>query len=129
MFLRMMPIRVGRNVAAAPGYNVAQGGHHGHLFDPSTVAANSSYHWTHKHFMSGVCSCRKYMPLPLLGAGGLLGEWELGNATHGISNAVTSSTSWHISDVRAQASVINLNTQLQEAYSAHMMSGEFLMIP
>ena len=63
------------------------------------------------------------------GAGGLVLEWELGNAIDGINTTATNSASWHIEDVRVQASVINTNSMLSEAYSAHVLSGESLMIP
>ena len=73
------------------------------------------------------------MPLQFLGAGGLVLEFELGGYRDGIQHSTatpsTLSELWHISDVRIQASVINLNSQLQEAYAAHVLSGKSLMIP
>ena len=69
------------------------------------------------------------MPLQFLGAGGLVLEFELGGAADWLSTAVDASTDWHISDVRVQASVININSQLNEAYSAHVLSGKPLLIP
>ena len=56
-------------------------------------------------------------------------EFELGGATDWVSTAANTSGSWHISDVRVQASVININSQLMEAYSAHVLSGKSLLIP
>ena len=56
-------------------------------------------------------------------------EFELGGAADWVSTAANTSQNWHISDVRAQASVININSQLMEAYSAHVLSGKSLLIP
>ena len=56
-------------------------------------------------------------------------EWELGGAEDWISTSANTSNTWHISDVRVQASVININSQLMEAYSAHVLSGKSLLIP
>ena len=123
MFTRMMPEDVRRNQASANGFSVVQGDHHGNLFDPGTLAANGSFYWTHKPLLSGICNSGKYMPLQFLGSGGMVLEFELGNATEGIDARAANSSSWHISDVRVQASVINLNSKLQEADSAHVLSG------
>ena len=55
-------------------------------------------------------------------------EFELGGAEDWVSTAASTSQNWHISDVRVQASVININSQLMEAYSAHVLSGKSLLI-
>ena len=73
------------------------------------------------------------MPLQFLGAGGLVLEFELGGYRDGIQHSTatpsTLSELWHISDVRVQASVINLASQLNEAYATHVLSSKSLMIP
>ena len=56
-------------------------------------------------------------------------EWEFGNAGDGDNAAAANSQPWHISDVRVQASVINLNCQLQEAHAANVSAGKSFMIP
>ena len=133
MFLRMMPEAVRRNLAAASGFGAIAGSSDGNDFDPGTLAGNSAVRFTHKPILSGICNCGKYMPLQFLGSGGLVLEWELGGFLDGIQHTTTDpktlSERWHISDVRVQASVINLNSQLQEAYAAHVLSGKSLMIP
>ena len=55
-------------------------------------------------------------------------EFELAGASDWVSTSSTHSTNWHISDVRVQASAININIQLMEAYSAHVLSGKSLLI-
>lgn len=69
------------------------------------------------------------MPLQCLGSGGMVSVWELGNATGGINANATNSSSSHISDVRVHASDINLNSQLLQADSAHVLSGKIFMLP
>ena len=133
MFLRMMPESVRRNLAAASGLGAIAGGPDGNNFDTGTLGANGMVRFTHKPILSGICNCGKYMPLQFLGAGGLVLEFELGGFIDGIQHSTTTpktlSETWHISDVRVQASVINLNSSLQEAYAAHVLSGKSLMIP
>ena len=129
MFTRLMPESVRRNLASSSGYAAVTGDHHGNTFDVNPILANTAIRWTHKPILSGICNSGKYMPLQFLGAGGLVLEWELGNAGDGINTTATNSQDWHIPDIRVQASVINLNSQLQEAYAAHVLSGKSLMIP
>jgi len=125
----MMPEDVRRNMATASGLGAANGGPNGNDFAPNDVLANGSVRFTHKPIISGICNCGKYMPLQFLGAGGLVLEWELGGPIDAISTAANHSAVWHIEDIRVQASVINCNSQLQEAYAAHVLSGKSLMIP
>ena len=133
MFMRMMPEAVRRNLAAASGFGTIAGSANGNDFNSGALNANSAVRWTHKPILSGICNCGKYMPLQFLGSGGLVLEWELGGFQDGIQHSTATpnilSENWHISDVRVQASVINLNSSLQEAYAAHVLSGKSLMIP
>ena len=125
-FLRMMPEDVRRNLATASGFgSAASGPDAGGL----SIGGGKEVRFTHKPILSGICNSGKYMPLQFLGAGGLVLEFELGNADSWVSTAENHSTSWTIRDVRIQASVININSQLMEAYSAHVLSGKALLIP
>ena len=128
-FLRMMPEEVRKNNAAASGFRVTTGSSAGNDFTYESVAAGKGLRFTHKPILSGICNSGKYMPLQFLGAGGLVLEFELGNADSWVSTADNHSSSWDIRDVRVQASVININSQLMEAYSAHVLSGKALLIP
>ena len=56
MLLIMMPDDVRRIQVYAAGYTVETGDHHGNTFLPGTLAANSSFHWTHKPILSGICN-------------------------------------------------------------------------
>ena len=116
-----MPESVRRNLAASSGYGSVTGDHHGNSFFPNPLNSNTAIRFTHKPILSGICNSGKYMPLQFLGAGGLIWEWELGNAGDGVNTTSTNSQDWHISDIRVQASVINLNSALQEAYAAHVL--------
>ena len=116
MFMRMMPEAVRRNLAAASGFGTIAGSANGNDFNSGALNANSAVRFTHKPILSGICNCGKYMPLQFLGSGGLVLEWELGGFQDGIQHSTatpkTLSENWHISDVRVQASVINLNSSL-----------------
>ena len=56
-------------------------------------------------------------------------EFELTDATSPVSTADNFSTEWHMSDIRCQASLMNVNSQLAEAYSAHVLSGNSRLLP
>ena len=113
-------------MATASGFGVNSSGPDG---GGLSIGGGKEVRFTHKPILSGICNSGKYMPLQFLGAGGLVLEFELGNADSWVSTAENHSTSWTIRDVRVQASVININSQLMEAYSAHVLSGKALLIP
>ena len=99
---------------------------------PSTqnpILANTAIRFTRKPIRSGICNSGKYMPLHVLSGSGLVLEWELANVGDGIDTTATNSQDWHVPDIRLQASVINLNSQLQGAYAVHVLSGKSLMVP
>ena len=111
-------------MAAASGFTIARGSAAGNDWVSNSVphaAATKTLRFTHKPILSGLCNCGKYLPCQFLGAGGLVLEFELGGAADWVSTAASTSQNWHISDVRVQASVININSQLMEAYSAHVL--------
>ena len=89
MFTRLMPESVRRNLASSSGYSATTGDHHGNTFDVNAILAHSAVRWTHKAILSGICNSGKYMPLQFLGAGGLVLEWELGNAGDGVNTTAT----------------------------------------
>ena len=131
-FLRMMPEYVRRNMVSQSGFSIASGTTARNDWVINSLAATAPGHslrFTHKPILSGICNSGKYLPCQFLGAGGLVLEFELGGAADWVSTAANTSQNWHISDVRVQASVININSQLMEAYSAHVLSGKSLLIP
>ena len=92
---------------------------------PDEILGGETLNVVHKPIISGICNCGTYIPLQFLGQGLIL-EFELGPMTSGISTEENYSNAWHISDVRVQASTINLVSQLSEAYAAHILSGKSL---
>ena len=109
----MMPEDVRRNMAAASGFTLASGSSAGNDWVTNSVGhahGQTNLRFTHKPILSGLCNCGKYLPCQFLGAGGLVLEFELGSAADWVSTAANTSQSWHISDVRVQASVININS-------------------
>ena len=101
------------------------GGTHG--VSPSEIPASGSETIVMQPFASGLCTQPLWLPMFALGSGGCVVELELCEATDMCNTASTHSTSWHLSDCRALASVITVDSALMEQYAQHLLSKPFLI--
>lgn len=127
--LQMMPEDVRGNMAVASGLGISSGTSAGDDWVLDSIVAFHHLNVVRKLILSGILNSGKCMPSQFLGAGGLILESELTDATSPLSTADNKSTQWHLSDVRVQAATINVDGKVQDAYSAHVLSGKSLLLP